>query len=114
MAADASPVEWRDLPDAERLQWAAAFAPYIHVDRQRRVVVASGPCSRCNHAFTTTLTESTIFLDRADMRGPLALDADWNELIRFIVACACLSEHPGRPQEVRYGCGASARFIDEP
>lgn len=101
---------WRELLEPERTQWATDFTPHVVVEREQKIISASGACPACGHWFTVNLSENDLLLESVSLRSPRNWDGD----LRFVLACSCNADHPGRPSANAFGCGASARFHDAP
>lgn len=99
------PQAWRKLSPTERSKWAELVVPHIVVDRDAHVIAATCVCPTCHHGFTVALLDGDLY--SFQLRGP-----NWQTTLRFTLPCCCEGEHPGRPQELSLGCGASARFTD--
>ena len=84
---------WLKQEDAT---WADEVAAWDWLDIGIREWEKSGQCPGCDHGMKVEQSGTYVGLPAAEAKGA---DRD------FYARCNCGEEHPGRPAEIKQGCG---------
>jgi hypothetical protein len=116
---DDKPLPWNQADDAD---WTKQVGGWPWRSLGGGDWAKSGSCPRCQHDVHVSKVAS-VYLRLDFERTPdlkLLLDADHGPIMAkadegetFYARCNCGEAHPGRPAELKYGCGRSG-YIDPP
>lgn len=70
-------------------------------------VTIGGPCPRCGHSVNFSRILDGVTGERVGVLGAEGTDAAvaTDEFLPITAGCRCTEAHPGRPDDIKHGCG---------